>query len=144
MNSVPKTVTQNSVLSQNWVECTVHPPLAQPARTMCVGPVVSCLMAGYVAGLARPYHRPGPAVSQAWPDLIVGIARPYRGPVSPPARALLRTILQAPRPRRAHRWPYRGHPASYRSPDFTVSGHNGRPLQPRYNNCIVTRPLARP
>ena len=28
-----QTVTQNSALSQNWVECTVHTPMAQAART---------------------------------------------------------------------------------------------------------------
>ena len=67
-------MTQNSVLSQNWVKCTVHPPLAQPART-------------------APCHRPGPAVSQRKPGRVaccvvaplhalLGVSQllaPYRG-----------------------------------------------------------------
>ena len=47
-------VTQNSALSQNGVECTVHPPLAQPARALhCVAGI-----GGRIVALPRPCRRP--------------------------------------------------------------------------------------
>ena len=125
-----QTVTQNNVLSKKWVKCTMYPPLAQPTCTLRAGPAVSWLVAGHVAGLAMPYHRHG---------------RPYRRPVpavSWPCVAacpgvLLRVVSQTPWPCRAHWRPYRG-------ASCAVSQHNGRPPQLRYNDCIVTRPLAKP
>ena len=49
-------MTQNSVLSQNWVRCIRCTPMAQVARTLRIGPVVSWRTKRRVAGLPQPYR----------------------------------------------------------------------------------------
>ena len=49
-------MTRNSVLSQNWVRCIRCTPMAQVARTLRIGPVVSWCTKRLVAGLPQPYR----------------------------------------------------------------------------------------
>ena len=75
-----QTVTQNSVLSQNWVKCTVCTPMAQAAR-----------WAGLIVAPQAPCCRPPPAVS--WPSIQLCRSahrpchRPYRELCHAPTRA---------------------------------------------------------
>ena len=131
----------------------MHPTLAQPARTM-----------RRVAGLAWPCRRPGLVVSQRMPDRVQAslhrivarcctvsqrsaiVLRLKVAPLSHDTNLCIVTLLPTSHTARriadclAVSWTSSG---CFAAPGCPVSRHNGCPSQPQYNNCIVTRPLAR-
>ena len=56
----------------------MHPPLAQPARPLRAGPVVSWRTRRHVTVHARPCRSARPAVSQRTPGRVAAHARPCR------------------------------------------------------------------
>ena len=136
-------MTQNSVLSQNWVKCTVCTHMAQATCTLLTGSAVSWLLwpyRGSPGAVSWPCCRRAKAVSQGLPGLV---ARSVSRRVVAHPRALLRAMSQPPQPCREppghiavpYRTPIWSCRSTYTVVSWPVSLHT---QQPGYAHALPT------
>ena len=126
-----QTVTETVHRVKNWVECTVHPTLSQPARTLRRVAGLGGCVSGLAARIAA--HR----VAAPAPCRGAFVSRPKVAPLSHDTNLCIATLLPAKRTARrvARAWPYCRPPGRIMAKQRPYRG----PLR-----CVVACPCALP